>query len=243
MNNSPLPKIKRYSKKDGHSYSFGVFPTVDLINKKREHILQVLFHPGLKDTDGVSDLKNLCAKYQIPALYSIAAIEKIAKKENTYAVGVFKKYDVPIRKDQNHVVLVNPSNMGNMGTIIRNMVGFNFYDLAIIGPGADIFDPKVVRSSMGAFFRIRFQYFKSIDEYTSVHKNNIYPFMLDGDKELLLTKFKKPFSMVFGNEGEGLPAYYKKLGQSVYIKHSTKIDSLNLATSVGVGLYIAFDRR
>ena len=67
--------------------------------------------------------------------------------------------------------------------------------------------------------------------------------MLDGDKELLLTKFKKPFSMVFGNEGEGLPAYYKKLGQSVYIKHSTKIDSLNLATSVGVGLYIAFDRR
>ena len=43
------------------------------------------------------------------------------------------------------MVLVNPSDMGNMGTIIRTMLGFNYVNLAIIRPGVDVFDPRVIR--------------------------------------------------------------------------------------------------
>lgn len=57
----------------------------------------------------------------------------------------------------NHVVLVNPGILGNMGTIIRTMLGFNYTNLAIIRPG-DVFDPRVVRASMGALFNINFEF-------------------------------------------------------------------------------------
>ena len=57
--------------------------------------------------------------------------------------------------DANHVVLVNPGDMGNMGTIIRTMLGFNYSNLAIIKPGVDVFDPRVIRASMGALFNTR----------------------------------------------------------------------------------------
>ena len=40
------------------------------------------------------------------------------------------------------------------GTIIRSMVGFGFKNLGIVEPSVDIFDPKVVRSTMGAFLRL-----------------------------------------------------------------------------------------
>lgn len=47
-----------------------------------------------------------------------------------------------------HVVLHNPSDVGNVGTILRSALGFGFRDVAIIRPGVDPFDPRVLRASM-----------------------------------------------------------------------------------------------
>lgn len=85
--------------------------------------------------------------------------------------------------DANHVVLVNPGDMGNMGTIIRTMLGFNYSNLTIIKPGVDVFDPRVIRASMGALFNINFEYFDSFSEYLDKYpKRNIYSLMLKGLK-------------------------------------------------------------
>ena len=43
-------------------------------------------------------------------------------KSNCYAIGVFKTFYEPLQKG-NHIVLVNPMDMGNMGTIMRTMLG------------------------------------------------------------------------------------------------------------------------
>lgn len=59
--------------------------------------------------------------------------------------------------DGNHVVLVNPSNAGNLGTIIRSCIGFGVEDIAIILPAVDLFDPKTIRASMGAKAKIRIE--------------------------------------------------------------------------------------
>ena len=53
-----------------------------------------------------------------------------------------------------HVVLVNPADMGNLGTVARTMAGFGFGELAVVTPAADVFHPKTVRASMGALFRL-----------------------------------------------------------------------------------------
>ena len=128
--------------------------------------------------------------------------------------------------------------MGNMGTIIRTMLGFNYVNLAIIRPGVDVFDPRVIRASMGAIFNINFEYFDSFDEYIEKYpQHNIYPLMLKGAKNIhLIEPDQQSHSLVFGNESSGLPDEFLDYGQSIFIPHSEKIDSLNLSMALGITL-------
>lgn len=235
-----MPKLKRYQKKYSHSYSFGIYPTLDLLKYRRGSVLKVILQEeeSNNESEGIKDIVKICKQNNIPLRVNPRGIEKIAVKENTYAVGVFEKYELELEQDENHMVLVEPRNMGNVGTIIRTMLGFNFTNLALIGASADIFDPKVIRSTMGAIFRINFRYFNTIEEYLEKYsKRNIYPFMLDGAENIQEVEFKEPMSLIHGNEGEGLPKEFKGFGQSVYIPHSRNIDSLNLSIAAGIGMW------
>ena len=234
-----LPKLKRYNKDFEYSYSFGTYPTLDLLRFKREKVLKVLFKSGIsEDSSVVEEIKGICKEGDIPFEINSRAIDRIAYKENTYVVGIFEKYTEDLSKDGDHIVLVNPRNMGNVGTIIRTMKGFNFNDLAIIKPAADIFDPKVVRSTMGAVFQIRFRYFNTIEEYIKDFGNHtLYSFMLNGKENIKDIKFNSPFSLIQGNESEGLPDKYLNIGESIYIPHSKDIDSLNLSIATGIGIW------
>jgi TrmH family RNA methyltransferase len=142
------PKLKKYQKKFDYSYAFGTYPTIDLLKHKREHLLKVLVKSQVDDSEGVEEVLDLCKKYGIKVELQDRAIEKIAIIEITYAVGVFKKYSCELDAKANHLVLVEPRNMGNIGTIIRTMLAFDFKNLAIIKPAVDVFDPTVVRSRM-----------------------------------------------------------------------------------------------
>ncbi len=237
-----LPKLKRYQKKFNFSYAFGAYPVLDLLKFQKEKVLKVLVKKeGLK-SDGISEILDICKRENIPFEENDKLIDRIAYKENTFVVGVFEKYEEVLESEKNHIVLVNPSNTGNLGTIIRTMVGFGFKNLAIIKPGVDIFDPMVVRSTIGALFRVHFRYFDSIRGYTEAYKgHNIYPFMLDGAKNILEVEFKEPFSFIQGNEGRGLDESYKTMekreGESIYIPHSSEIDSLNLSVATSIGMW------
>ncbi|MDD4382150.1 MAG: TrmH family RNA methyltransferase, partial [Candidatus Dojkabacteria bacterium] len=226
------PKLKRYQKKYDYSYTFGTYPTIDLLRYKKEDVLKVLIHSKNDRSEGVMEVERLCKELNIPIEIQDRAIESIAYKENTYVIGIFKKYESILEKDVNHLVLVEPSNMGNIGTIIRTMLGFGVKNLGIIKPAVDIFDPKVVRSTMGAIFQINFQYFNNIDEYITQHpNNNRYPFMLDGGKDIREVEIKEPFAMIQGNESAGLPDSYKNIGESIYIPYVKDIDSFNLSVA------------
>ena len=234
-----LPKLKRYNKDFEYSYSFGTYPTLDLLKFKKERVLKVLFNSDASsDSRVVEEIKNMCENGNIPFEVNDRAIGRIAFKENTYVVGIFEKYTEELSKEGDHIVLVNPKNMGNIGTIIRTMKGFDFNDLALIRPAADVFDPKVVRSTMGAVFQIRFEYFNTIEEYIEGYGNhNLYTFMLNGKESIKDVKFNSPFSLVQGNESEGLPEKYLNIGKSIYIPHSEDIDSLNLSIATGIGIW------
>jgi TrmH family RNA methyltransferase len=213
---------------------------IDLLKYRSNEIITIFLKSTAetKEKERVEEIKKLCEKKNVPLNISDKSINKIAKKENTYTMGVFRKYETELSKDDDHLVLVEPRNMGNIGTIIRTMLGFKFKDLVLIGDSVDIFDPKVVRSTMGALFRINFKYFDNIQEYISNYSNhNLYPFMLDGEKDIREVEFRSPLSLIQGNEGKGLDKSFKNLGQSVYIPHSKDIDSLNLAVATSIGLW------
>lgn len=234
------PKIKRYQKDFEYSYVFGAFPVLDLLKKYPDKVFKVLLSKNGLGSEGVEEIEGLCKEKNIYIEVSDRLIQKIALKENTYVVGVFKKYELRIEENQNHIVLVNPSNMGNLGTVVRTMLGFGMKDLAIIRPGVDIFDPLAIRATMGALFNIRFEYFNSLQEYLErFPKQNMYPFMLKGSKSIKDVKFVNPFSLIHGNESKGLDDSYLKIGESIYIPHSKEIDSLNLSVATSISIWEA----
>lgn len=232
--------LKAYKKSYEYSYTFGMFPTVELIKSRPDAVLKVLVSSNFKADTSSLDIFELCESKKINIEINDKQFNRIGAKENCYVIGVFTKYECAINSNKPHVVLVNPSNMGNMGTIIRTLTGFGISDLSIISPGVDIFDPKVIRASMGAVFRINFKYFDNFDDYRADFMNHkIYTFMLDGEKSLKDIKHNPEefFTLVFGNEATGLDSSFLKVGTSVVIKHTNNIDSLNLTIAAGIALY------
>lgn len=235
-------QIKPYKKDADYSYTLGAFPTYELIRSKPQTVRKVLIDSSFTDQD---NLKKLCRESGIPFEYNDKLIMKLSDKENCYVAGIFDKYSCTLKADRPHIVLVNPSNMGNLGTILRTAVGFGIYDIAIILPGADIFNPKTVRSSMGALFKLNFCQYESFEDYRRefpVHE--IFTFMLNGENTLTIKEAPKAelFSLVFGNEATGLNDSFLQAGTSIFIPQSPDVDSLNLTIAVGIGAYVFMNR-
>jgi rRNA methylases len=231
--------FKPYKKEFDYSYAFGAFPTVELVRARPRDVVRVLVSAAWREEGGLN-LADLCRQNGVELEYNDRLVARLSPKENCFVIGVFRKYGCALDRAAPQIALDNPGNMGNLGTIIRTMLGFSVKDLAIIGGGADILDPKVVRASMGAIFRINFGCYDSIERYCAdCGGRDLYPFMLGGAHSLdrLSPRGDKPYTLIFGNEATGLDERYKSVGQSVVIRHAGAIDSLNLSVAVGIALY------
>ena len=235
-----MPKLETYSHQLSYSYAPGIFPSHALLNARPELARRLLVRSDALESEGVRALIDKCAALNVRTETADRALERISRKENCYAALVFDKFSCELSQTGNHIVLVNPSDMGNLGTILRACLGFSLPDLAIIRPAADVFDPRVVRASMGALFSMRVGLYDSFEAYRAAYPEHaLYPFMLDGSLPLpqACRAAKAPWSLVFGNEATGLPPRFAQLGQPVRIPQSDAIDSLNLAIAVSVAAY------
>lgn len=227
----------KYDKKSSTSYSVGMFATIELLKNRPESVVGVYYSSKIKVNEKVQEVFDFCKKNSIPLLERTKFVESIAGKENVFLLGEFKK-TIGRLEAGNHLVLVNPSDMGNMGTIVRTALGFGIKNIAIIKPCVDYYDPKVIRASQGAVFNINIQLFDSFDDYAKMFNNKCYMFCLNGDIYLQDIKEKsEPYSLVFGNEATGLPDEVISQGVKVKIRQSEDIDSFNLAISVAMALY------
>lgn len=231
---------KKYKPEFDYSYALGVFPVVELLTRQPKHVTHVFLHSSAVGSPGVAKITELCKANHIVPEVNDKLIAKISLKENVHAIAFFDKYKATLSHDSTHLVLVNPSDLGNIGTIIRTMLSFGVYDLALIRPAGDIFNPRTVRATMGALFGVRFEYFESFADYQAKYHLPVYTFMLDGGQELSNVKFEKPCALVFGNESSGLGSEFKGVGQSIFIGQTKETDSLNLSVAVGVVLYANF---
>lgn len=234
--------IKTYKKEADYSYTLGAFPTFELIDAMPECVEEIIVHSSFTDRDRLEEKAG-----RIPVVENNKLISKLSDKENVYVIGVFKKFSCELDPERRHIVLVNPGNMGNLGTIIRTACGFGYYDLAVIEPAADVFNPKTVRASMGSLFRIRHEKFADFGEYakrfcsgSESAGRRLYPFMLDGSCSLRDADMPGDdrFSLIFGNEATGLPAEFSGYGQPVRIEQTEFVDSLNLTIAAGIGMYV-----
>jgi len=224
-----MNKIKIYKNDFDYSYVIGASPTIELLKTKPEIVRGVFVHSKFHD-------KQLIESFKIPVLYDDKTFERLGVNDNSYVIGVFDKFANALNPNKPHIMLVNPSDMGNLGNICRTVLGFGYTNLAVIKPAADIFNPKTVRASMGAIFKINFELFDTFEQYKFA-EHQMFPFMLGG--KLILDECPSPelHTLIFGNESSGLDSFYTNVGTSVRIPQSEHVDSHNLCVAVGIGAY------
>ena len=234
-----MPPLKAYTADLPYSYAPGVFPSLQLMEAAPERALRLLLSERAGG-EGVEKLRALCRERRVREEVAEKALARISGKQNCFAAVVFEKGEATLADNRPHVVLHHPMDEGNLGTILRTMLGFGLADIAVIRPAADPFEPRVVRASMGALFSLRVRQYDDFADYREAFpRHALYPFMLDGAVPLsaAAASAKSPYALVFGNEGSGLPPAFAGLGQAVRIPHSAAIDSLNLAVAAAIGAY------
>jgi len=229
--------LKRYQKESDASYAEGVFATLELLDARPEAVERVLLSSRGEPNEGTAKIRATCAERGILVGIDDRTMERISPRASHLAIGVFRKYAMSLDASTDHVVLVEPADMGNLGAVARTMIGFGVRDLALVRPAVDAFDPKAIRASMGALFRLSLVYFDSFDEYRQRFARPAYAFMTDGRCAIERVRFDSPCALVFGNESSGLPPSFHDLGASVAIPQTTAVDSLSLPTAVAIALY------
>lgn len=240
-----MAKLEAYDKSLDYSYAPGIFPATECLNHAKDRCLRLLLASSSEKSEGACKLRAQAEAAGIRVEIADRALERISRKENCFAAMVYKKQEGVFAPDAPHIVLVNPSDSGNLGTILRTALGFGLVNIAIIRPAVDSDDPRVTRASMGAAFSLHVRHFALFEAYRSEFADRqLFPFMLTGAVPLAeaVKKVSGPYALVFGNEATGLPDVFAQYGVSTLIPHSARIDSLNLAIAAGIGMY-AFQNR
>ena len=233
-----MPSLEKYDRTLDYTYAPGIFPSMEALTKAPERVRRLLLDDGAAG-EGIDTLLKLCAEKRVRAEVASKALRRVSGKDNCFAAAVTAKVFSPLTGPK-HIVLHHVMDRGNLGTILRTALAFGYEDVGIIRPAADVYDPHVVRSSMGAVFSLRVSEYDSFEEYLEKERPGaLYPFMLTGSCPVETAAAARPdrFSLIFGNEGSGLPEEFSGMGTPVRIRQTDRVDSLNLAVAAAVGMY------
>lgn len=130
---------------------------------------------------------------------------------------------------------------GNVGTVIRTAAAFG-YDRVILGGCADVYNPKTLRASMGAAFKIRLTETDNLLPYLQMLKEGgrrlIAAALTDNGMTLGKCELASGDVPVLGNEGHGVsPRVLGVCDGTVLIAMSGKTESLNAAAAAAVILW------
>lgn len=126
---------------------------------------------------------------------------------------------------------------GNLGTILRTLAWFGQFRLLLSPGSVDPYNPKVVRSSMGAIFHVPMELDVPLESLSSRFRS-IACLDMHG-KALQDTSFKTFECYLFGNEARGVPRENLTAlnAQAFTISGCGAIESLNLASAVNMCIY------
>jgi tRNA G18 (ribose-2'-O)-methylase SpoU len=148
------------------------------------------------------------------------------------------------------VIFDRPSDHGNLGSLIRSANAFGV-DLVIThGHCVDHFDPKTIRSSLGAVFRTPVVHVESFPELTSwiaelKRKTWLIAAGTDSTGSVPLSRagLSRPVALILGNEAKGMSIRLKEIADiMVRIPLSGAVNSLNVACAGSILLWTIAER-
>lgn len=125
---------------------------------------------------------------------------------------------------------------GNLGTIIRIADWFGITQIVCSEDSADVFNPKVVQSTMGSIARVRVSYTSLVEWLSGLDDATIYATVLEGQDVTTMKKISSGVLLI-GNESKGIsPEILKLANATVTIPRKGGAESLNAAVATGIVL-------
>ena len=154
--------------------------------------------------------------------------------------------DILKQPDALLLFLENIQDPGNLGTMMRTAEGAGVTGIIMSRDTVDIYNPKVIRSTMGAIFRVPFVIADSLPEVIFQLKQNgvsVYAGHLKGDV-FYKQDYRDGSAFLIGNEGNGLTDEITALADhKIKIPMKGKVESLNAAVSATILMYETMRQR
>ena len=149
--------------------------------------------------------------------------------------------NTPIDYSQDIILVLDGiQDPGNLGTILRTADSVNLKQIIVSNKTADVYNPKVVRSTMGAIFRVKVIEAENLVATLKEIKKNKFKIMatsLGGTENIYDIEYKKKV-IVIGNEANGVSKDVLDIAdKKVIIPMLGKTESLNAAVATSVILY------
>lgn len=159
----------------------------------------------------------------------------------------YKLEDILGREKPLLVILDNLQDPGNLGTILRAGEAAGVTGVILSRDCVDIYNPKVIRSTMGSIYRMPFLYVDELPQVVSAMKESgIQSFAahLDGKRSYDQESYTGGTAFLIGNEGNGLRADVAKAADTyVRIPMCGQVESLNAAVAASVLMFEAARQR
>ncbi|WP_409229202.1 TrmH family RNA methyltransferase [Gudongella sp. SC589] len=197
---------------------------------------------------------DILENVKVEALYRMSdeLMDKLSGKENTselLAIVKMKPDSIErIAMSENPLIVVidRPSNMGNLGTLIRSCDALGVDGLMMTGHSVDLYDPETIVSSVGTFFSLpvlRLPSHNELLEWVQKQRDKGIEFQIVGtsaqaDYPVNKCDFTKPTVLLLGNETVGLSRGYKEIADTmVEIPINGVASSLNVSCAASIVLY------
>ena len=218
-----------------------VYVTTRFLDKASEDDKEILWRYGAEEVS--EDVMKKMAATQTPqGVLAVISQYHYSKEE------VLEGYN---QDDANAkpllLILENIQDPGNLGTMLRSGEGAGVTGVILSKGCADIYNPKVIRSTMGSIFRMPFIYEENLPKIVKeLEKSGIstYAAHLKGQKNYDEFDYTKPTAFLIGNEGNGLTKETADAaGNYVLIPMKGEVESMNAATSSAILTFEASRQR
>ena len=178
-------------------------------------------------------------------------MSQIIMRKTEGILGIFNEKSnkinaIEFSKDEFILVLDRPEKPGNVGAIFRSCQAFGFKNIIIAETNLDIYNPIIIRSSLGAVFKLNV--FKlSFEGIKNLLKKEKFKIIIsDVDAKIPYNKInlKEKIALVMGPEKSKVSSDFKKISDSVIgIPMYGDVDSLNLSVATSIILAESVNQR
>ena len=195
----------------------------------------------------ILDINSLKADYIIDN----KIMSQIIMRESEGIFGIFNEKvneinAIDFSKDEFILILDRPEKPGNVGAIFRTYEAFGYRNIIIAETNLDIYNPIIIRSSLGAVFKLNV--FKlSFEEIKTLLKKEKFNIIIsDVDAKIPYNKvnLRQKIALVMGPEKSKVSNDFKKVSDSVIgIPMYGDVDSLNLSVATSIILAESVNQR